>query len=153
MKYLNLDDESDLNYLKNFILEKKDVANISFGIDSRNSQTNNNCHFVVAVVFHYKPNCGAYNLLIEVVDTSYSNNQIRLMKEVDILINTILKIHEFLILNDISFDIHVDISKDIVNLSNRVYDYANGYITSVFGFSPKFKPESYAAFCVADKYV
>ncbi len=50
---------------------------------------------------------------------------------------------------DRSVEIHLDINSSSNHISNSVIREAYGYV-SAQGFKPVFKPQSFAAYCVAD---
>ncbi|MFN4245702.1 MAG: ribonuclease H-like YkuK family protein [Brevinematia bacterium] len=135
----------DLNEIANLIKSSSPHTGIYIGCDS--SQKRDYCIFATVVVIHHDKSKGA-NVFVKVEKTQrIQSTKQRVMMEVYKAVETALLIHPLIPKRTI--EIHLDINSSSSYLSNLFLKEAFGYVSSQ-GFIPVFKPQSFAAYCVAD---
>ncbi|MGC8870826.1 MAG: ribonuclease H-like YkuK family protein, partial [Brevinematia bacterium] len=105
------------------------------------------CVFATVVVIHHLRSRGA-NVFVKIDKTErIKSMKQRIMMEVSKAIETAISISNLVPTRPI--EIHLDINTSSKFISNSIIKEAFGYVTAQ-GFKPVFKPESFAAYCVAD---
>lgn len=128
-----------------------------FGCDSRRYKNKKNewwISFATVIVVHIggKHGCRVYGLVEKERDYSGSM-RMRLVREAHKAAEMAMRFEEDLILNDIDFEIHLDINSDPKEgKSNVAMKEAAGYILGVLGVRPLFKPDAWAASHGADAF-
>lgn len=127
---------------------------VYFGCDSRRYRTKKGhwwISFATVVVIHLEGSkgCRVFGLVEKEQDYSGSM-KFRLLKEVHKAVEMVLRFEEDLILNDLEYEIHLDINSDEKCKSNIAMKEAAGYVLGTVGIRPLFKPEAFAASCTAD---
>lgn len=127
-----------------------------FGCDSRRYQNKKKewwISFATVIVVHLngKNGCRVYGLVEKERDYSGSM-RMRLVREAHKVTEMVMRFEEDMILNDIEFEVHLDINSDPTEKSNIAMKEAGGYILGMLGVRPLFKPEAWAASCGADAF-
>lgn len=127
---------------------------VYFGCDSRRYKRKNGewwISFATVIVIHIEGSkgCRVFGLLERERDYS-GNMKMRLLKEVQKAVDMVLRFEEDLILNDLEYEIHLDINTDINCKSNVAMKEAAGYVLGTIGIRPLFKPDAFASSCAAD---
>ncbi|MEN2998894.1 MAG: ribonuclease H-like YkuK family protein [Brevinematia bacterium] len=118
---------------------------IYIGCDS--SQRKDHCIFATVVVIHHDRSRGA-NVFVKVEKTPrISSIRQRIMTEVQKAVEIGLLLCP--LVPDRMIEIHLDINTSSSYISSNLIKEAFGYV-SAQGFKPVFKPQSFAAYCVAD---
>jgi len=121
------------------------LQKIYVGCDSK--QKTGSTVFVVAIVIHIDSNRGA-KVFFEIKKERRINSlRERLMREVDYAVLTALNIMDAV--EDRPFEVHLDINPDDNFRSSVVVKEAIGYVRAQ-GLKPVLKPDSIAAYAVAD---
>jgi predicted RNase H-related nuclease YkuK (DUF458 family) len=148
MLSINFNIEEVLDFLK----KNKNKIKVCFGIDSHTSIEQNFCEFVFSVTYLYLPNHGGNYFIFKLKEPHIEDVFMRLSKEVHYLVQFVELFKDFLDLNNIEYEVHLDISKNYKNKSNRLESYAKSYVYSMFGREPILKPDGFAASSVSDKF-
>lgn len=118
---------------------------IYVGCDS--SQRKDYCVFATVVVIHHDRSRGA-NVFVKVDRTPrISSLRQRIMMEVHKAVEVAIMICS--LIPDRVIEVHLDINTSSSHISSSLVKEASGYV-SAQGFKPVFKPQSFAAYCVAD---
>lgn len=135
----------DVQQIAEILKTSSSQTGIYIGCDS--SQRRDYCVFATVVIIHHDRSRGA-NVFVKVEKTPrlHSVKQ-RIMMEVYKAVETALLISPFL--GDRIIEVHLDINTSSSYVSNALLKEAFGYV-SAQGFKPVFKPNSFAAYCVAD---
>ena len=144
--------EKELNMIKEFIKDNP-KADITLGVDSQRMKKKR-VKFAVVVVVHYAGGKGAklfYDVQYEKIqDAKLSRPFNRMMKEVQLVTDVYTQLED--VLFDKDFAIHLDINPVKGNGSNVAYSAAKGMIYGMVGIEAVFKPNSWAASTVADRF-
>ncbi len=120
-------------------------SGIYVGCDS--TQRKDYCIFATVVVIHHSRSRGA-NAFVKIEKTERINPiKQRIMMEVSKAVETAINISN--LVPERLIEIHLDINVSPKFVSNSIIKEALGYVTAQ-GFKAVFKPESFAAYCVAD---
>jgi hypothetical protein len=139
MKKFNFDE------IKKFISRTSKETSIYVGCDSK--QNGDLTVFVSVIVIHIDSNKGG-KIFYEVNKIKRIKSlRERLLKEVDFAIMTALNIID--VVGERPLEIHLDINPDKRYKSSIIVKEAISYVLAQ-GLQPKLKPESFAAYCVAD---
>jgi predicted RNase H-related nuclease YkuK (DUF458 family) len=142
MKKFNFDE------IKNYISKTSLQTSIYVGCDSKQFQTYT--LFVTVIVVHID-SCRGAKIFYQVDKTrKIESLRERLLKEVDLSVFTALSILD--VVEDRHLEIHLDINPSDKHKSNIVVKEAIGYVMAQ-GLTPVLKPNSIAAFSVADYIV
>ncbi len=135
----------DYKKIREFIRSTSKESSIYVGCDSK--QKTGSTIFVVAIVVHIDSNRGA-KVFFEIKKERRINSlRERLMREVDYAVLTALNIMDAV--EDRPFEVHLDINPDDNYRSSVVVKEAIGYVRAQ-GLKPVLKPDSIAAYAVAD---
>ena len=135
----------DYKKIREFIRSTSKESSIYVGCDSK--QKTGSTIFVVAIVVHIDSNRGA-KVFFEIKKERRINSlRERLMREVDYAVLTALNIMDAV--EDRHFEVHLDINPDDNYRSSVVVKEAIGYVRAQ-GLKPVLKPDSIAAYAVAD---
>jgi predicted RNase H-related nuclease YkuK (DUF458 family) len=151
-KYKNKDN-FNLEKIKEIIKNSSEKTKVYIGCDSVVLR-NKKIRFATVVILHIdgKHGCKMYGKIE--YDTTKDSNKAkpfnRMMMEVQKLTEMYTLLEEVLI--DKDFEIHVDVNPNEKHGSNVAYGAAKGYIQSIVGIMPTFKPFAFAASCAADKF-
>ena len=136
---------SDIEEVKRFIQTTSEESAIYVGCDSR--QLKDKTVFVTVVVVHINSNHGARIFWqIDKVERIRSLRQ-RLLEEVGRAVYIALMISD--VVGNRPFEVHLDINPNPDHRSSIIVKEAVGYVMAQ-GLTPVLKPESIAAFSVAD---
>lgn len=127
---------------------------VYFGCDSRRYKRKNGewwASYATVIVLHIagQHGCRVFGLLEREQDYTGSM-KFRLLKEVQKVVEMVLKFEEDLILNDLDYEVHLDINSDVKCKSNVAMKEALGYVLGTVGITPLFKPDAFASSCAAD---
>ncbi|MGB9620906.1 MAG: ribonuclease H-like YkuK family protein [Brevinematia bacterium] len=135
----------NLNEIVEMIRSAPYETGIYVGCDS--TQRKDYCVFATVVVIHHLRSRGA-NVFVKIDKTErIKSMKQRIMMEVSKAIETAISISNLVPTRPI--EVHLDINTSSKFISNSIIKEAFGYVTAQ-GFKPVFKPESFAAYCVAD---
>ena len=150
--------ELDIDKVKDFIRESSKETIIYIGCDSERMRRKRKgikmVRYTVAVVAHMDGKHGARVFggidYEEVVDSVKSKPFNRLWKEAERVVALYEELKD--VLDGREFELHVDISASKDEGSNVAFDATKGYILSMTGVMPKFKPDAFAASKAADGF-
>ena len=157
-KYKHLIWVTDMKYDEDKVREEIAAApagtKVYFGCDSRRYKRKNGewwASYATVIVLHISGSkgCRVFGLLERERDYSGSM-KMRLLKEVHKAVEMVLRFEEDLILNDIEYEVHLDINSDAGCKSNVAMKEALGYVLGTVGIRPLFKPDAFASSCAAD---
>jgi len=131
--------------IKKFISETSKETSIYIGSDSK--QYRDSTIFVTAVVIHIDSCRGAKIFYSLKKERKINSLRERLMKEVDLSVYTALNLLDCI--DGRKLEIHLDLNPNENHKSNIAVRDAIGYVLSQ-GLKPVLKPNSIAAFSVAD---
>ena len=146
----------DIEEVRKFISNSSEATCIYIGADSERYRGKDEAFYAdytVAIVIHHdgKHGCKIFGK----VDTErdYDNRHdrpaLRLMNEVYRASQMYMDLFEAI--GDRHVEVHLDINPDEVHGSSCVIQQATGYIRGMCGFTPKVKPEAFAASYAADR--
>lgn len=148
----------NIELLKNKIKNCSKNTKIYLGCDSKVLKKRKKVKFATVVVFHINGNMGCevygevtFEELSTIKDFQKSKPYNRMMKEVEKITTLYNLLEEVLI--DKDFEIHIDVNQSKLFGSNIAYGSAKGYIESIIGIEPVFKPFAFAASYAADHYI
>lgn len=134
--------------IKQYISKTSRQTSIYVGCDSKQFQTYT--LFVIVIVVHID-SCRGAKIFYQVEKTrKIESLRERLLKEVDLSVFTALNILD--VVEDRHLEIHLDINPNDKHKSNIVVKEAIGYVMAQ-GLTPVLKPQSIAAYSVADYIV
>ncbi len=135
----------DIKEVREFIKNTSKSSAVYVGCDSR--QFRDQTIFVTVIVIHINSNNGAK--IFWQVDRvkKISSIRQRLMEEVNRAVLTALLIAD--VVGDRPFEVHLDINPNPDHRSNTIVKEAVGYVLAQ-GLKPVLKPDSVAAYVVAD---
>lgn len=155
----------DIEEVKEFIENSSTESRIYFGCDSERFKKRTNqikdgkpvfewyARFSTVVVIHKNGKNGAKifgKLETEKVDDAMPSKPFnRMWKEVEKVSELVKECEDVLV--DKHFSIHLDINPNKDEGSNVAYSAAKGYIYSLHGIEPEFKPQAFASTCAADR--
>ncbi len=135
----------DFDAIRKFILSTSENTSIYVGCDSKQFQTYT--LFVTVIVVHID-SCRGAKIFSEIVKSrKIESLRERLLKEVDYAVYAALNIID--VIGNRHLEIHLDINPNENHKSNMVVKEAIGYVVAQ-GLKPVLKPNSIAAFSVAD---
>jgi predicted RNase H-related nuclease YkuK (DUF458 family) len=146
----------DIEEVKEYIRNTSETSSIYIGADSERYRGNDNhwyADYTVAVVIHLDSSRGCK--VFGKVDTErdydrrHDRPSVRLMNEVYRASQMYLDLFDAI--GDRHCEVHLDINPDELHGSSCVIQQATGYIRGLCGFSPKVKPEAFAATYCADR--
>lgn len=136
--------------LKETIKQSTKETKIYIGCDSK--QLKGRSKYTTVVVVHFNGNAGGRVFR----ETDYINRVIglkeRLIGEIERATKFATKLIELDVLDGRELSIHLDINQDEKHQSSKMLKVAKGWVEGL-GLKPVFKPDAFAASCVADKYV
>jgi predicted RNase H-related nuclease YkuK (DUF458 family) len=146
----------DIDEVREFIRKSSLTSNIYIGADSERYRGRDNqwyADYTVAIVVHIDGarGCKVFGKVTTErdYDKRHDRPAYRLMNEVYKASEMYLDLYEAI--GDKHVEVHLDISSDEVNGSSCVIQQATGYIRGMCGFTPKVKPEAFAASYAADR--
>lgn len=127
-------------------------SSVYIGADSKVYYKNNQerVAYVTVVILHYGSSKGAKLFKSHKTENYCGGIRERLMTEVAAAIDAGLNIAD--VIDDRSFEIHLDINRDTRYKSSEIIKEATGYVLGTLGFEPKLKPDAFAASSVADRF-
>ncbi|MGC9006202.1 MAG: ribonuclease H-like YkuK family protein [Sulfurihydrogenibium sp.] len=135
----------DFDAIRKFILSTSESTSIYVGCDSKQFQTYT--LFVTVIVVHID-SCRGAKIFSEIVKSrKIESLRERLLKEVDYAVYAALNIID--VIGNRHLEIHLDINPNENHKSSMVVKEAIGYVVAQ-GLKPVLKPNSIAAFSVAD---
>jgi predicted RNase H-related nuclease YkuK (DUF458 family) len=146
----------DIEEVKEYIRNTSETSSIYIGADSERYRGNDNhwyADYTVAVVIHLDSSRGCK--VFGKVDTErdydrrHDRPSVRLMNEVYRASQMYLDLFDAI--GDRHCEVHLDINPDELHGSSCVIQQATGYIRGLCGFTPKVKPEAFAATYCADR--
>jgi predicted RNase H-related nuclease YkuK (DUF458 family) len=150
MRNMNIDEVRD------FIQNSSELSCIYIGADSERYRGKDNqwyADYTVAVVIHIDGSRGCKVFGQVETERDYDKRHdrpaYRLMNEVYKASAMYLELYEAI--GDRHVEVHLDINPDEMHGSSCVIQQATGYIRGMCGFSPKVKPEAFAASYAADR--
>jgi predicted RNase H-related nuclease YkuK (DUF458 family) len=145
----------NINEVKDFINETSDETRIYIGADSERHRRGDDWHadYTVAIVIHYD-GCRGCKVFGQVTserdyDKRHDRPSFRLMQEVYKASAMYLELYEAI--GDRHVEVHLDINPSELHGSSCVIQQATGYVRGMCGFSPKVKPDAFAASYCADR--
>jgi predicted RNase H-related nuclease YkuK (DUF458 family) len=146
----------NINEVREFISNTSATTKIYIGADSERYCRKDGkwiADYTVAVVVHYDGNKGC-KVFGDVTsefdyDKRHDRPSFRLMNEVYRAAQMYLDLYEAI--GDRHVEVHLDINPDEMHGSSCVIQQATGYIRGLCGFTPKVKPEAFAASYAADR--
>jgi predicted RNase H-related nuclease YkuK (DUF458 family) len=149
-KQMNLDE------VREFITNSSPTSKIYIGADSERYRGKDNqwyADYTVAVVIHINGSRGCKVFGQVSTERDYDKRHdrpaYRLMNEVYRASQMYLDLYEAI--GERHAEVHLDINPDELHGSSCVIQQATGYIRGMCGFSPKVKPEAFAASYAADR--
>ncbi len=142
----------DFDEIREAIIDSPENSSVYIGADSK-QYTSEGVHYVAyvtVIILHYGSAHGATIFRSLRIDRDYGNLRARLMAEVGDAIAAGYEIVDHI--GDRSFEIHLDINRDLKYKSSALVKEATGYVLGSLGIVPKLKPEAFAASAVADRY-
>jgi len=156
-----------IDYMEELIIEQIELGRemkVCFGTDSQKKSKKRNgipkYKYAVAIIFEMKSNgydgkikgtgLGAKKIYGQYIDFTPTTVSERMLKEVQISINTAMHLAPLLDLYGVPFEIHADVNPDPIFDSNKALNNVVGYIKGM-DYNYKVKPNAYAASCAADK--
>lgn len=153
-KKLNNHKEFNLLEIKEILKNISSTSKIYIGCDSIVLKKLKKAKYATVIIIHKECKHGASifgKIEYELVnDYTQSKPYDRMMTEAQKIIDMYNLIEEELI--DKEFEIHLDINPNENFGSNVAYNAAKGYIRSLIGVDPIFKPDAFAASYAADKF-
>jgi predicted RNase H-related nuclease YkuK (DUF458 family) len=140
-------------YIKNESLSSK----IYLGCDSETRYVKNQwyIHYYLVVVIHHNRCNGCKVFGEKIVEKDYIADKrkptYRLMQEVFKVSDLYLKLEDSFGERDV--EVHLDLNPSKRYISNLIVDQAIGYVKGTCNVIPLIKPDSWAASCVADKFL
>jgi len=145
----------DESLVRQEMTEAPPNTKVYFGTDSRRYKRKKSgewwVSYATVIVLHLEGSkgCRVFGLVEQERDYSGSM-KMRLLKEVHKVVEMVLRFEEDLILNDLEYEVHLDINSDEKCKSNVAMKEALGYVLGTVGVRPLFKPEAFASSCAAD---
>ena len=148
--------EFNIDEVKEFIRNSSDTSCVYIGADSERYRGRDNqwyADYTVAIVVHLDGSrgCKVFGQVSTErdYDKKHDRPSFRLMNEVYRASQMYLDLFEDI--GDRHCEVHLDINPDEMHGSSCVIQQATGYIRGMCGFSPKVKPEAFAASYAADR--
>ena len=146
----------DIEEVKEFIRNSSETSKIYIGADSecyRNKDKVWYADYTVAIVIHKDGNKGGKVFgevsTERIFDKRKDKPSIRLMNEVIKAAQMYLNLEEAI--GERHFEVHLDISSDVMHGSSCVVNEAVGYIRGMCNVVPMIKPDAFAASYCADR--
>jgi hypothetical protein len=148
--------EFNIDEVKQFIRNSSETSCVYIGADSERYRGRDNqwyADYTVAIVVHLDGSrgCKVFGQVSTErdYDKKHDRPSFRLMNEVYRASQMYLDLFEDI--GDRHCEVHLDINPDEMHGSSCVIQQATGYIRGMCGFSPKVKPEAFAASYAADR--
>jgi predicted RNase H-related nuclease YkuK (DUF458 family) len=146
----------DIDEVRQYITNSSESTSVYIGADSeryRGRDGNWYADYTTAIVIHIDGSRGCKVFGDVVTERDYDKRHdrpaYRLMNEVYKASAMYLELFEAI--GDRHVEVHLDINPDELHGSSCVIQQATGYIRGMCGFSPKVKPEAFAASYAADR--
>jgi predicted RNase H-related nuclease YkuK (DUF458 family) len=138
--------------IREVIINSSESSAIYVGADSQRFRKGGVTYvaYVTAIILHIDSEHGGKLFKQLKIQRDYGQTRLRLMNEVYMASEAATEILDCV--GARTFEIHLDINPDNKFKSNSVVKEATGYVLGMFGFTPKIKPESFAASTVSDRY-
>lgn len=142
----------DYEDIKTQIVESPENSTVYIGADSKvySEAGIQMVMYVTVIILHLGSSKGAKLFKAFRTDRHFGQMRLRLMTEVFDAAAAAMEISD--VLDDRPLEIHLDINTDQRFKSSAIMNEAKGYILGTLGFTPKLKPEAYAASHVADRW-
>lgn len=147
----------NIEEVKEFIRNESEASKIYLGCDSetRYIKTQRWINYYLVVVIHHNGRNGCKLFGQKVTELDYSPDkrkpQFRLMNEVFKVADLYMQLADSFGGRDV--EVHLDLNPNKKYISNLIVDQAIGYIKGTCNVIPLIKPDSWAASCVADKFL
>jgi hypothetical protein len=144
----------EIEEIKKIIKESTKQTKIYLGCDSQIMRRKQKIRYATVIILHIDGNhgCKIFGKVSfeKLTPENKSKPFNRMMKEVQKITDMYFLFEEELL--DKDFEIHIDVNPDETYGSNIAYGAAKGYVQSLIGIEPTFKPFAFAASCAADKF-
>jgi predicted RNase H-related nuclease YkuK (DUF458 family) len=146
----------NIEEVKEYISSSSDLSCIYIGADSERYRGRNDkwyADYTVAIVVHIDGSrgCKVFGQVSTEIDYDKRHDRpsFRLMQEVYKASAMYLELYEAI--GDRHVEVHLDINPSELHGSSCVIQQATGYVRGMCGFSPKVKPDAFAASYCADR--
>ena len=145
----------DIDEVKEYIQRTSPSSSVYIGADSERYRRGDDWYadYTVAIVIHIDGSrgCKVFGQISSErdYDKRHDRPAFRLMNEVYKASQMYLNLYEAI--GDRHCEVHLDINPDEMHGSSCVIQQATGYIRGMCGFTPKVKPEAFAASYAADR--
>jgi predicted RNase H-related nuclease YkuK (DUF458 family) len=130
------------------------TTRVYIGCDSKIHRKGMYAKFATVVILHIDGRHGGKLFSMvedEKIFGSHKSPKMRLLMEAYKAIDIASKVAE--VIEDRPFEVHLDFNMNAEYKSNAAVKEATAYVFGTLGFSPKFKPEAFAASTAADKLI
>lgn len=147
----------DISIVKKYIMNSSLESKIFIGCDSEVFKRNDKwmINYYSVVVIHIDKHRGCKVFGQKTTETDYTKDKkkptYRLMQEVFKVSELYLKLENSF--GEREVEVHLDLNPFKKYISNMIVDQAIGYVKGTCNIVPLIKPNSWAASCVADKFL
>lgn len=147
----------NIEEVKQFIKNESTTSKIYLGCDSETRYVKNQWYinYYLVIVVHHNGRNGCKVFGEKVIEKDYIADKrkpiYRLMQEVIKVSELYLKLEDSFGERDVQ--VHLDLNPSKKYISNMIVDQAIGYVKGTCNVIPLIKPDSWAASCVADKFL
>lgn len=145
---------STVENIKQAISTSSLTTKIYVGCDSKIIRKGKVAKFATVVVLHIDGKHGGKLFSIVDEEPLYGNAKspkMRLLREAQKALDIACEIAD--VVGDRAFEVHLDFNVNEQHKSSSAVKEATAYVLGMLGFSPKFKPQAFAASTAADKLV
>lgn len=147
----------NLEEVKSYIKNESINSKIYLGCDSETRYVKDQwyIYYYLVVVIHHNGRNGCKVFGEKLIEKDYIADKrkptYRLMQEVFKVSELYLKLEDSF--GDRDVEVHLDLNPSKKYVSNLIVDQAIGYVKGTCNIIPLIKPDSWAASCVADKFL
>lgn len=147
----------NLEEVKSYIKNESINSKIYLGCDSETRYVKDQwyIYYYLVVVIHHNGRNGCKVFGEKIIEKDYIADKrkptYRLMQEVFKVSELYLKLEDSF--GDRDVEVHLDLNPSKKYISNLIVDQAIGYVKGTCNIIPLIKPDSWAASCVADKFL
>jgi len=147
----------NLEEVKSYIKNESINSKIYLGCDSETRYVKDQwyIYYYLVVVIHHNGRNGCKVFGEKIIEKDYIADKrkptYRLMQEVFKVSELYLKLEDSF--GDRDVEVHLDLNPSKKYVSNLIVDQAIGYVKGTCNIIPLIKPDSWAASCVADKFL
>lgn len=147
----------NLEEVKSYIKNESINSKIYLGCDSETRYVKDQwyIYYYLVVVIHHNGRNGCKVFGEKIIEKDYITDKrkptYRLMQEVFKVSELYLKLEDSF--GDRDVEVHLDLNPSKKYVSNLIVDQAIGYVKGTCNIIPLIKPDSWAASCVADKFL